>query len=132
MIKVFLDASVIIAGLYSQSGGSALILKLAKSGEISGITSQAVLKEVQRNIARKMSQKKTLYVDFINNSQVTVIDRLDDKCVARWYSVIEPKDAHVLASATKANVDYLVTLDRRHFMLASVQKAVPFRIVTPK
>ena len=132
MTNVFLDASVIIAGLYSQSGGSALILKLAKTGKITGLTSRTVIQEVHRNIMDKMPQNISGYANFIKSSQVTIIDRPDDKNVTRWYSVIEQKDAHVLASGKVSKADYLVTLDRKHFMLEQVKKSVPFIIVTPK
>ena len=45
---------------------------------------------------------------------------------------IHPKDVHVLASATKGKADYLITLDRKHFLAPSVRRAkLPFAILTP-
>lgn len=132
MIKVFLDASVIIAGLYSPTGGSALVLKLIEKNVIIGSTSQTVLGEAQRNVVKKLPQKIKFYTELINSSKITVLDYPDKKDVSPWYGVIDSKDAHVLASATQTMTDYLVTLDRKHFMLSEVKKAVPFKIVTPK
>jgi predicted nucleic acid-binding protein len=46
--------------------------------------------------------------------------------------IIDPKDAHVLASAVSARVEVLLTLDRRHFFVQRVRSAaLPFSIVTP-
>lgn len=132
MIKVFLDASVIIAGLYSPTGGSALILRLIEKNKIIGLTSQAVLGEVQRNVVKKMPEKVKYYTELTYNGNITVLDYPDKKDVSLWYDVIEAKDAHVLASCVKSKADFLVTLDRKHFMLPDVQKEVPFKIVTPK
>jgi len=36
--------------------------------------------------------------------------------VLRAARMIHPKDAAILAAAMRAGVDYLVTLDRRHFL----------------
>lgn len=132
MTKVFLDASVIIAGLYSPSGGSAFILKLIEKDIITGFTSRTVLGEVQSNVAKKLPHRITAYADFIKRNKVTILDHPDKRDVLRWYGIIEPKDAHVLASCVASKADYLATLDRKHFMLSDIQKEVPFKIVTPK
>lgn len=132
MTKVFLDASVIIAGLYSPTGGSALVLKLIEKNVMIGSTSRAVLGEVQRNVVKKLPQKIKFYTELINSSKITVLDYPDKKDVSPWYDIIEAKDAHVLASCVKSKADFLVTLDRKHFMLSDVQKEVPFKIVAPK
>ena len=52
--------------------------------------------------------------------------------MTKWYEVINPKDAHVLASCWQSKAKYLITLDRKHFMLPDIQKLVPFKIITPK
>jgi predicted nucleic acid-binding protein len=45
--------------------------------------------------------------------------------------LVHPKDAAILAAALQAGVDYLVTLDRRHFGPAAPHVAASIRIVTP-
>jgi len=45
-MKVYFDASVIVASLLSASGGSSLLFKFIKKGMISGFTSQTVLQEI--------------------------------------------------------------------------------------
>lgn len=131
-MKVFLDASVIIAGLYSPSGGSAVILKLIKKDKIKGATSQTVAGEVQRNISQKLPEIREKFEQILASHKLTILSSPKKEEVLKWYTVIDPKDAHVLASCVASKADYLVTLDRKHFMLPNVQKAVPFKIVTPK
>lgn len=131
-MEVFLDASVIIAGLYSLSGGSAVILKLIEKDKIKGATSQTVAGEVQRNISQKLPEIREKFAQILASRKMIILPQPAKEKVLKWYHVIDPKDAHVLASCVASKADYLVTLDRKHFMLPNVQKAVPFKIVTPK
>jgi predicted nucleic acid-binding protein len=45
--------------------------------------------------------------------------------------VIDPDDAPILAAAKQASMDYLVTLDVRHFHTDRVKAFLPVPIVTP-
>ena len=45
---------------------------------------------------------------------------------------VPEKDAPILAATRKANVDYFVTLDRKHFKQPQVQEVVPFQIFLPE
>jgi predicted nucleic acid-binding protein len=46
--------------------------------------------------------------------------------------IIHAKDAHMLAAASGAGVDFLLTLDRKHFMTRAVLEAgFSFAILTP-
>jgi len=45
-MRVFFDASVIIAALLSAGGGSSQLLKYVKLGKIVAITSQTVIEEI--------------------------------------------------------------------------------------
>ena len=49
-MKVYFDASVIVASLLSASGGSSLLFKFIKKGMISGFTSQTVLQEILEDL----------------------------------------------------------------------------------
>ena len=131
-MRVFLDASVIIAGLYSPSGGSAVILNLIEKGIITGVTSQVILGETKRNIVDKLLKITEKYEQFAKQSKIVVVPIPAKETVAKWHNIIDPKDAHVLAATIASKADYLVTLDRKHFMLEQVKKAVVFKIVTPK
>lgn len=57
MTKVFLDSSVVIAGINSATGASQIILKLSKDGKIIASVSEIVLQEVMRNLKKKLPEK---------------------------------------------------------------------------
>jgi len=65
MRKVFLDSSVIIAGVASASGASRAVLVLMEIGLFKGIVSEQVLEECQRNIASKLPAAMTAYGELI-------------------------------------------------------------------
>jgi predicted nucleic acid-binding protein len=46
--------------------------------------------------------------------------------------VVPEKDAPILAAAHKTKLDYLITLDRRHFKQPQVQDTVLFQILLPE
>ena len=58
-MRVFFDASVIIAALLSPSGGSSLLLRYIKKGVIIGITSQTALDEIlEEDKGEKLKKSK--------------------------------------------------------------------------
>jgi len=130
--RVFLDASVIIPGIHSPTGGSGAILQLIWQGKLAGFTSLTVLKEAEDNIVEKFSTATQLaYYSQIGTFGLTVLEPSKPSAVRRFYPVIVEKDAHVLASANQAKVDFLITLDRKDFKQSKVIESVPFKIVTP-
>ena len=63
--KVFLDASVIIAGVASRIGASRAVLNLAEIGLIQAVASRQVLDEVERNIRQKNPTGLTYVGDIV-------------------------------------------------------------------
>lgn len=54
MPRIFLDASVIISGIASRTGGSHALLVLAEIGLIRPVICQYIFQEVERNIQAKL------------------------------------------------------------------------------
>lgn len=133
MTRVFLDANVYFAGCASPSGASALILQLARRGIIRLVASRLVLREADRNLRRKSDRRNAeAFRCFLNATDMTVLPTPNDKVLRRYEAHIHPKDVPVLAAAVEAQVDYLVTLDRRHFLTPAVQAcARNVKILTP-
>ena len=52
--QLFFDASCLIAGVGSQSGGSSFLLSLCAQGLLRGVVSQPVILEAERYIAAKL------------------------------------------------------------------------------
>jgi predicted nucleic acid-binding protein len=133
MMRVFLDANVYFAGCFSPDGASALILQLARQGSFQVVASRLVLREAERNLRRK-APKKTLqaFRDFLKATPLTIVSTPKEAVLERYADVIHPKDVPVLAAAVEARVEYVVTLDRRHFLNTHVfSKAGNAHVLTP-
>ena len=131
--RLFLDASVWIAAAGSSTGASACVLALCRHGQATGLVSQLVLQEAERNIRTKLDDESLLrFYHTLGALDVVMIRATSATEVAAQARIIHPKDAHVLAAARKGNADTLLTLDKRHFLSPSVLKAnLPFAIMTP-
>jgi predicted nucleic acid-binding protein len=130
LTKVFLDSSVVFTAVNSPIGGSAKLFTL-KSVKLT--VSRLVLAEVEKNVRKKLFSYH-LERFFMLVDKLVILDQFpDDDLIKKAEKVIVKKDAVILAEAKQAKVEYLVTLDRKHFLKAEVEKFLwPKRVVTPK
>src|SRR3989344_9373275 len=111
----FIDASVILAALGSKSGGSSQILKLIRESKLDGITSQAVVEEVFRNVYKiKIAESKVSRL--ISISSIKVIPAPTSEEVEKYLDVTAAKDVHIVASAIKSKANVVITLDKKHLL----------------
>lgn len=126
--RVFFNASVVLSGLRSPSGGSAKLLSWVKKGIIRGIVSELILDEAMRNsqkVGVKQEEVKKI-AHFFQNISVP-----DKTAVSHFETIIvDSGDAHVLASSIEANAEYLVTLDKKHILVLAA-KLKNIKIITP-
>lgn len=119
--RIFTDSSVWFSAVCSSTGGSAFIFSLAPK-KIQLITSQTVLAEVEKNIRQKL-EFYHLERFFNLTAKASLIDGLPGKSlINRARKVIVKKDAVILAEAKRAKVDFLITLDRKHFLTSKVKQ----------
>ncbi|MEX0616287.1 MAG: putative toxin-antitoxin system toxin component, PIN family [Candidatus Woykebacteria bacterium] len=133
-MRVFFDASVIIAAFLSPAGGSAKTLKLIKSGLIRGVTSQTVIEEAleEKHLLKIKSSKQDLE-GFIASSGLIVRSQITPDEITPYQNLIDPDDAHLIAGANLTKCTHLVTLDKKHLLRADIkEKFSPLRIVSPK
>lgn len=131
MTKVFLDSSVVIAGINSATGASQIILKLSKDGKIIASVSEIVLQEVMRNLKKKLPEKVLIqFLSYLAESNFKKVDFEKESEILKYQDITDAKDTHVIAAAFKSKADYLVTLDKKH-LLKLERKNFPFKIVTP-
>lgn len=130
MIIVFVDSSVLFSAVNSPTGGSAKLFTLKK---ITLATSKLVLTETERNVRRKL-QSYHLERFFMLVGKMKIVDQIpNNKVIKQAQRVIVQKDATILAEAKQAKTQFLVTLDRKHFLTESVAKFLkPQKVVTPK
>lgn len=130
--RIFVDTSVIIAGVGSRMGASHAIMALAELGLLCPVVCPYVMDEAERNIQRKTPEALPRYREVrANISWELVSDPTPDQ-VRTWISVIVPKDAPVLAAAVIAQPHRLVTLDTKDFIEPpQVTAQSGLRICTP-
>lgn len=128
--RVFFNASVILAGLKSPSGGSSKLLQFTKSRKITGMISEIILDEVIRNCP-KLSLNVDKELSKINEIFSIISPAPQESSVNAWKNiVIDYGDAHVLASARELKAAYVVTLDQKHLLVLQ-RKVKRFKIMSP-
>lgn len=133
MIRVFFDANVYFAGFDSPKGASAFVLELARRRKIGVYASRLVLREANRNLRAK-SEKKVLksFRRYLESVKIHIVPAPDETLFKPYESYLHPKDVPVLAAALTAKSDYLITLDRRHFLTPEVlSKVKKIKVCTP-
>lgn len=130
MKRAFLDSSVLFTAVNSPTGGSSKLFTLRK---IKLVTSKLVLTEVERNIRKKL-ENYHLKRFFLLVSKLEIIDqKLDQKLIQKARKVIVKKDAVILVEAKMTPCEFLITLDKKHFLTQKVAAFIkPKKIFTPK
>lgn len=133
MFRVFLDANVLFSAANSPTGGSAYIFELAKKRKLKLFSSSLAFKEAEKNLREKTSEETLLrFYDLLEEAAIefVTIKRLQAK--KKFGKLVGEKDAPILAAAISAKADFLITLDKKHFLNQKVLKAkLPIKIVTP-
>ena len=130
-IKVFFDASVLVAAAFSSSGGSFRIVNETPIRGFHFLTSRHAFGEAERAILRKRMERMielehlAVYLEIIPDAPSEVTDKLLD--------VIDFKDAPILAAALQSDSQVLLTLDREHFLENSniIEKFPLLQVMTP-
>ena len=133
-MRVFFDASVIIAALLSPTGGSAKVFRFVKLGLIKGITSQTVIEEVlEEKHFPKIKRSREETETFIDQSGLIVRKPITVDEIDPYQSLVDIDDAHLIAGAVLTKCEYLVTLDKKHLLRVDTkEKFLPLRIISPK
>ena len=129
MPKVFLDANVWIAAAGSSVGGSRQLIDWAERGLIEVLVCEQILEEVRGNLEEKIPRALSVFDRLLKSVAPTIVSEPSIKSVDEAEMTIHPKDAPILAAAVEAEVDYLATLDKKHFLKPSVQDYAPFPIL---
>jgi putative PIN family toxin of toxin-antitoxin system len=123
--KVFIDTNVLIAGVASVTGASAAVLDLCEAEILQMVVSRQVLVEADRNFSAKLPNLVIQFRRFIQNLALLMVEDPPAKTVEKAASLADCKDAAILAAAMQAEADYLITLDKRHFLKREVRNNIP-------
>jgi predicted nucleic acid-binding protein len=131
--RLFFDASVLVAAAGSATGASALVVETCHRGLARAVASRTVLLEAERNIRNKLGNNSLLrFYEALGLLDLEIVPDPTSRAIDAQTRIIHAKDAHVIAVASVAGVDFLLTLDRKHFMTRAVLEAgLPFEILTP-
>jgi predicted nucleic acid-binding protein len=127
---VFVDANVLISGSASSKGASNAILRLGELGLIQLVASRQVIEETERNIRLQFPDILPYIGELLGQARVKIVADPLAEDYARWFEIIEEKDAPILEAAVQASVDYLITLNTKDFTQA-VSDASGLPILTP-
>lgn len=131
--RLFLDTSALFAGIWSADGGARMLLRLGEAGVVGLLVSGQVLQEIESVLRREAPAHLGALALLLDTARVEVVppappDLIELSRALTGYDA----DALVLAAAWAAQVDFFVTLDRRHFLdNAALRAAIPFAIGTP-
>jgi putative PIN family toxin of toxin-antitoxin system len=129
--RVFFNASVILAGLHSPSGGSGTLLTFVQQKRIIGLISEIVLDELLRH-TEKLGLSKTTVEKHIVSMFYPIVPAPSQKLTHIYTEIVmDQGDTHVLASTKEAHADFLVTLDKKHLLVLE-NKIRGVTIVSPK
>lgn len=131
--RVFFDASVLVAAAHSPTGGSALVLEVCGGKTYEAAASRRVLLEAYSNIRKKFGSEEVLrFYRGLAALEPEIVEKVSREEERRYEPVIGPRDAHVLAGAAKSRCEYLLTLDKKHFLTNKVLSAdLAFQVLTP-
>ena len=130
--RVFLDTSVLFAAVWSESGGSRLILKLGEAGAVSLWVGPTVLREAEAVLKRKSPESRPHMALLLDRAQVQVGPEAGKETVAQALSAVGyVPDAQVLAEALEIGLEYFVSLDQKHLVGNLRTESLPVTVGTP-
>jgi len=116
-VNLFLDSSVLFSGIVSASGTARALLLLAGTEHVIVTISEQVVTETERALARKAPRALSDLRRAILASKAQIVRDPSPKDVEAHLNLIShPADVPILLAAMNARVDYLVTLNRKHFL----------------
>jgi len=132
MTRVFIDSSVFFSAAYSSRGHSRDLILMAVRGKIDLVLSRIVIEETRRNLATNAPDCLP-FMELILESVPYEIVRPSKEQVIEAGKYTALKDAPIAAAAREANVELLVTLDKKHLLgKPDLVRHVGSDIVTPK
>jgi len=131
--EIFLDSSALFAGIVSPNGAARVLLLLAEAGEVHATVSEQVIAETERALARKAPAALPAYRQAIRQARLRIVHNPPPEQVAAAQGqVAHPPDVSIVLAAVRAQIDYLVTLNRKHFIDdPTVAQRSGLRIGTP-
>jgi predicted nucleic acid-binding protein len=114
MRRIFIASSVLFTAANSAKGHSHDLMLISAAGKLTLVLSDFVLEETRRNLALTQPGL-TVLERIIREARIEIVS-VTRKQVLDAMKWIVPKDAPILAAAKAAQVDMLVSLDKKHIL----------------
>ena len=131
--ELFFDSSALFSGVISASGASRALLLLGEAGQVSITLSEQVVTETERAVARKLPRALADFRETIRATGMCIVRDPSPSEIEAYVDIIaHPADVPIVVAAVQVETDYLVTLNRRHFIDdPAVAERSELRIGTP-
>lgn len=128
--KTFLDTNIWFSAIYG-SETCKKILRSHAEQKISLISSQQVMKELLRNLGKKIRQALPVLEEILTTYPPEI---LADPAVVpeKIRRLVDKKDQRIFVAAMKANVKYFVTGNTKDFAIEKLEKLTGIKIFTPQ
>ena len=114
---LFLDSSALVAAAISTTGAARALVVLSGAAAITLTVSEQVIVETERALARKAPRALPAYRRYLLESQLRIWPNPAPEQVEAHSTIIaHAADVPIIVAAMQARVDFLVTLNRRHFL----------------
>ena len=90
-----------------------------------------VLSEVEIALQRKYPEYVEYYHTFLTHFPIKIAENPPDFLVIKSLSLLPKEDAPILAAALNAKAEYLLTLDKKHFLFKLKDVKLPLIILSP-
>ena len=115
--NLFLDSSALFAGVVSSDGAARVLLLLAEARQVTITVSEQVVAATERAVTRKALQALAYYREALRSTGLRIVrDPSPEEVEAHRDIIAHRADVPIVVAAIRAGVDYLVTLNRRHFI----------------
>jgi predicted nucleic acid-binding protein len=132
MIRAFIDASVLFSACLSSTGASREVMRYAIREDVTLVASELVFEEVRRNLATKAPEALPLLEIFLDTVPFETVTPSEAE-VREAAQFTEFKDAPIVAAAVQADVDYLISRDRKHLVdVPEVEARSGIAVVLPE
>ncbi|MCU0974349.1 MAG: PIN domain-containing protein [Burkholderiales bacterium] len=129
-MRLFLDANILFSAVHNPDGNARALFSLARSGLVKLHVSGFARDEAGRNVALKFPQCREALEDLLE--AVWLVPEPQPQFVqAAKLAGLQEKDEPILAAATVARVDALVTGERRHFGALFGQRVGDLILLSP-
>jgi len=128
-MDVYVDSDVVISSLLSRTGTAYYLLN---DSTITPIISSVSREEIEKVILRKGIEQEQFRELIQKRLKIVTIKQSVSALKVKYLSyVLDVNDAHIVAGAKAANVDFLLTYNLKHYKTTKLKADFNIHVLTP-